>query len=85
MHEARLALAPLGTGKPGGAAGSGESEIRRYLLEHDLVEAIVALPHVPDAWMDRAKDRIGLGYDRSSGFRRRFITAVTTIRSASSQ
>ena len=27
-----------------GAAGSGESEIRRYLLEHDLVEAIVALP-----------------------------------------
>jgi type I restriction enzyme M protein len=27
-----------------GAAGSGESEIRRYLLERDLVEAIVALP-----------------------------------------
>ncbi|MDQ3156739.1 MAG: type I restriction-modification system subunit M, partial [Actinomycetota bacterium] len=27
-----------------GAAGSGESEIRRYLLEHDLLEAIVALP-----------------------------------------
>jgi len=27
-----------------GGAGSGESEIRRYLLEHDLVEAIVALP-----------------------------------------
>lgn len=27
-----------------GRAGSGESEIRRYLLEHDLVEAIVALP-----------------------------------------
>lgn len=27
-----------------GAAGSGESEIRRYLLEGDLVEAIVALP-----------------------------------------
>ncbi len=27
-----------------GAAGSGESEIRRYLLESDLVEAIVALP-----------------------------------------
>jgi len=25
-------------------AGSGESEIRRYLLERDLVEAIVALP-----------------------------------------
>jgi type I restriction enzyme M protein len=27
-----------------GAAGSGESEIRRYLLEHDLLEAIIALP-----------------------------------------
>ncbi|MBW8370360.1 MAG: type I restriction-modification system subunit M [Thiobacillus sp.] len=27
-----------------GGAGSGESEIRRYLLEHDLVEAIVGLP-----------------------------------------
>lgn len=27
-----------------GGAGSGESEIRRYLLQQDLVEAIVALP-----------------------------------------
>ena len=27
-----------------GGAGSGESEIRRYLLENDLVDAIVALP-----------------------------------------
>src|SRR5512147_458730 len=27
-----------------GGAGSGESEIRRYMLESDLVEAIVALP-----------------------------------------
>jgi len=27
-----------------GGAGSGESEIRRYLLERDLVEAIIALP-----------------------------------------
>jgi len=27
-----------------GAAGSGESEIRRYLLENDLLEAIIALP-----------------------------------------
>jgi len=27
-----------------GGAGSGESEIRRYLLENDLVEAIAALP-----------------------------------------
>src|SRR5690625_3824901 len=28
-----------------GGAGSGESEIRRYLLERDLVEAIVAVPN----------------------------------------
>jgi type I restriction enzyme M protein len=27
-----------------GGAGSGESEIRRYLLENDLVEAIIAMP-----------------------------------------
>ncbi|HDZ07504.1 type I restriction-modification system subunit M [Pseudohongiella sp.] len=27
-----------------GGAGSGESEIRRYLLQHDYVEAIVSLP-----------------------------------------
>ena len=27
-----------------GGAGSGESEIRRYLLQNDMVEAIVALP-----------------------------------------
>lgn len=27
-----------------GGAGSGESEIRRYLLEHDLVDAIIGLP-----------------------------------------
>lgn len=32
---------PLFTGN----AGSGESEIRRYLLENDLVEAIVAMPN----------------------------------------
>ncbi|HBC18919.1 MAG TPA: restriction endonuclease subunit M, partial [Alcanivorax sp.] len=35
-----LNCSPLFTG----GAGSGESEIRRYLLEHDMVEAIVALP-----------------------------------------
>ena len=28
-----------------GSAGSGESEIRRYVLENDLVEAIVAMPN----------------------------------------
>lgn len=35
-----LNASPLFTG----GAGSGESEIRRYVLENDLVEAIVALP-----------------------------------------
>ncbi len=28
-----------------GAAGSGESEVRRYLLEHDLIDAIIAMPN----------------------------------------
>ncbi len=28
-----------------GDAGSGESEIRRYILEHDLLDAIIALPN----------------------------------------
>lgn len=28
-----------------GGAGSGESEIRRYLLQHDLLDAIVAMPN----------------------------------------
>ena len=51
-------MAPLVDGKGGsrfgivlngsplfsGGAGSGESEIRRYLLENDLVEAIIGLP-----------------------------------------
>src|SRR5438046_5430580 len=27
-----------------GDAGSGESEIRRFILEHDLLEALIALP-----------------------------------------
>ena len=35
------ARSPLFTG----SAGSGESEIRRYILEADLLEAIIALPN----------------------------------------
>lgn len=35
-----LNASPLNTG----GAGSGESEIRRWLLEHDLLEGIIALP-----------------------------------------
>lgn len=40
----RLAIVHNGSPLFTGAAGSGESEIRRYLMEHDLLEAIVALP-----------------------------------------
>lgn len=40
----RIAIVHNGSPLFTGAAGSGESEIRRYLLENDLLEAIIALP-----------------------------------------
>lgn len=40
----RIAIVHNGSPLFTGAAGLGESEIRRYLLENDLLEAIVALP-----------------------------------------
>lgn len=40
----RAAVVLSGSPLFNGGAGSGESEIRRWLLENDLVEAIVALP-----------------------------------------
>lgn len=40
----RAAVVLSGSPLFNGGAGSGESEIRRYLLEKDMVEAIVALP-----------------------------------------
>lgn len=40
----RAAIVLSGSPLFNGGAGSGESEIRRHLLENDLVEAIVALP-----------------------------------------
>lgn len=40
----RMAIVTNGSPLFTGSAGSGESEIRRYLLESDLVEAIIALP-----------------------------------------
>lgn len=40
----RIAVVMSGSPLFVGGAGSGESEIRRHLLENDLVEAIVALP-----------------------------------------
>ena len=41
---ARLAIVFNGSPLFSGAAGSGESEIRRWILENDWLEAIVALP-----------------------------------------
>ncbi len=40
----RVAIIMNGSPLFTGDAGSGESEIRRYVLEHDLLEALVALP-----------------------------------------
>jgi type I restriction enzyme M protein len=40
----RMAIVHNGSPLFSGSAGSGESEIRRYILENDLLEAIVALP-----------------------------------------
>ncbi len=40
----RLAIIFSGSPLFSGAAGSGESEIRRWILENDLLEGIVALP-----------------------------------------
>jgi type I restriction enzyme M protein len=46
VHEGGSRLAIVFNGSPlfAGAAGSGESEIRRWILENDWLEAIVALP-----------------------------------------
>lgn len=45
-HEGGSRLAIIMNGSPlfTGDAGSGESEIRRFILENDLLEALVALP-----------------------------------------
>lgn len=40
----RLAIVFSGSPLFSGAAGGGESEIRRYIIENDLLEGIVALP-----------------------------------------
>ncbi|MDP8907561.1 MAG: type I restriction-modification system subunit M [Chloroflexota bacterium] len=40
----RIAIVHNGSPLFTGAAGSGESEVRRHLIENDLLEAIVALP-----------------------------------------
>ncbi|MCB1009139.1 MAG: SAM-dependent DNA methyltransferase [Acidobacteria bacterium] len=43
-HGSRLAIVFSGSPLFTGGAGSGESEIRRWLIENDWLEAIVALP-----------------------------------------
>ena len=43
-EDARIAIILNGSPLFSGDAGSGESEIRRYVLENHLLEAIVALP-----------------------------------------
>lgn len=43
--EGRMAIIQNGSSLFKGDAGSGESEIRGYLLEHDWLEAIVQLPN----------------------------------------
>jgi type I restriction enzyme M protein len=43
-ETSRIAIVMNGSPLFTGGAGSGESEIRRYLIENDLVEAIVGLP-----------------------------------------
>jgi type I restriction enzyme M protein len=40
----RIAIIMNGSPLFTGDAGSGESEIRRFILEHDLLEALIALP-----------------------------------------
>ncbi|HVA29214.1 MAG TPA: N-6 DNA methylase, partial [Candidatus Baltobacteraceae bacterium] len=43
-ETSRIAIVMNGSPLFSGGAGSGESEIRRYILENDVLEAIVALP-----------------------------------------
>jgi type I restriction enzyme M protein len=43
-ETSRIAIVMNGSPLFSGGAGSGESEIRRYILENDLLEAIVGLP-----------------------------------------
>jgi type I restriction enzyme M protein len=43
-HGSRLAIVFSGSPLFTGGAGSGESEIRKWIIEHDRLEAIIALP-----------------------------------------
>ena len=52
QHGSRLAIVLSGSPLFTGGAGSGESEIRRWIIENDWLEAIVALPD-PDVLQHR--------------------------------
>lgn len=41
----RIAIVFNGSPLFAGGAGSGESEIRKWIIEHDWLEAIIALPN----------------------------------------
>jgi type I restriction enzyme M protein len=43
-HGSRLAIVFSGSPLFTGGAGSGESEIRKWIIENDWLEAIIALP-----------------------------------------
>ena len=43
-HGSRLAIVFSGSPLFTGGAGSGESDIRRWIIENDRLEAIIALP-----------------------------------------
>src|SRR2546428_11338035 len=68
----RVAIIMNGSPLFTGDAGSGESEIRRWILEHDWLEALIALPEqlfyntriATDVWgltNRKPPDRKGLG------------------------
>jgi type I restriction enzyme M protein len=66
----RLGIVMNGSPLFSGGAGSGESEIRRWILERDLVEAIVAMPTISSTtpasrpsfgWSTTGSPRIGAG------------------------
>ncbi len=44
MHGSRLAIVFNGSPLFTGGAGSGESDIRKWIIENDWLEAIIALP-----------------------------------------
>ncbi|WP_318261544.1 type I restriction-modification system subunit M [Zhongshania marina] len=77
-NGSRIAIVFNGSPLFTGDAGSGESNIRRYIIENDMLEAVVALPDqlfyntgintyiwiVTNRKSDGSKDQVGRGPDR---------------------